>query len=221
MIMTTGQTRVLRRAAARQLGKQQRIVEIAMRHFAADGYDGAHVDDIAREAGVAKGAVFGYFGSKSGLFLAVYKAAIGTLNAYLDAPPEVLEGGFFATLGYWLDHTAQLIEESWVPYRVTLLGNYCTDLQTRREITQYLAREDPYGTRAFVQFGIDRGEVRGDIDPKIIVSLLNWSVDGCQDAIVAEELDPGLFGIHAPLPAETREYVRQFVELLRSAIGER
>lgn len=199
--------------------KRDRIIQVAMRHFAESGYDGARVDDIAREAGVAKGAVFGYFGNKAGLFLAVYQAATRSFDAYLDAPPEVVEQGFFATLGYWFDHTTHLIEESWVPYRVSLLGNYCSDLRTRREITQFLVREDPYGTRAFVQFGIDRGEIRDDIDPKMIVSLVNWSVDGCQDAIVAEELDPGLFAINAPSPERTREYVRQFLELLRSAIG--
>lgn len=199
--------------------KRERIVQVAMHHFAGDGYEGTRVDDIAREAGVAKGAVFGYFGSKAGLFLAVFEAATRSLPAYLDAPPEVLAQGFFATLGYWLDHTAHLIEESWVPYRVCLLGTYCTDLRTRREITQYLVREDPYGTRAFVQFGIDRGEVRADVDPKMIVSLVSWSVDGCQDAFLAEELDPGLFALNATSPERTREYVRQFLELLRGAIG--
>lgn len=190
-----------------------------MRHFATDGFDGARVEDIAREAGVAKGAVFAYFETKAGLFLAAYKAATQSFHAYLDAPAGVLDAGFFATLSYWLAHTTQLIQESWVPYRVSLLGNYCSDLRTRRDITQYLAREDPYGTRAFVTFGIERGEVRSDVDPKVIVSLFNWSVDACQDAIVAEELDPGLFSVRAPARDATDEYVRQFVELLRSAIG--
>jgi len=199
--------------------KRDRIVGAAMRHFAQHGYDGARVDDIAREADVAKGAVFGYSGNRAGIFLATYQAATRSFHAYLDAPPEVVEQGFFATLGYWLDRTAHLVEESWIPYRVSLLGNYCSDLRTHWEITQFLVREDPYGTRVCVQFGIDRGEIRDDIDPKMIVSLVNWSVDGCHDAIVADELDPGLFALNAASPDRTREYVRQFRELLRSAIG--
>ncbi|MGH3422206.1 MAG: hypothetical protein ACRDOD_21740, partial [Streptosporangiaceae bacterium] len=140
---------------------------------------------------------------------------------YLEAPPEILEQGFFAVISYWIEHTPHMINEDWVPYRVTLLGNYCSSLQLRREITQFLVREDPYGTQAFVQFGIDRGEIRTDIDMKMIVSLVDWLMDRVQDAIVTEELDPGLFG-SATQSLQMRELrVRQFVELLRSAIGTR
>jgi AcrR family transcriptional regulator len=207
------------RAPARQAARQERIVSVAMRHFAERGYDGVHIEEIAREADVAKGAVFGYFSSKAGLFLAAYQAAAHSFSTYLEAPPEVIEQGFFATIAYWIDATPHMVDEDWVPYRVTLLGNYCSSLELRREITQFLVREDPYGTQAFVQFGIDRGEIRTDIDVKMIVSLVDWLMDRIQDAIVTEELDPGLFG-SATQPLQAQELrVRQFVELLRSAIG--
>jgi hypothetical protein len=44
-------------------------------------------------------------------------------------------------------------------------------------------------------------------------------MDRCQDAIVTEELDPGLFGSAAQSPQMRDLRVEQFVELLRSAIG--
>jgi AcrR family transcriptional regulator len=192
-----------------------------MRHFAERGYEDVRIEEIAREAGVAKGAVFGYFDSKAGLFLAAYQAAARSFSAYLDAPAEILAEGFFPVITYWIEHTPHLIHEDWVPYRVTLVGNYCSSLQLRREITQFLLRDDPYGTQAFVQFGIARGEIRTDIDTKMVVSLVDWLMDRCQDAILTEELDPGLFGSAAP-SAQMRDLrVRQFVELLRSAIGTR
>jgi AcrR family transcriptional regulator len=190
-----------------------------MRHFAERGYEDVRIDDIAREADVAKGAVFGYFESKAGLFLAAYRAAARSFSGYLDAPAEVVAAGFFAVITYWIEHTPHLIHEDWVPYRVTLLGNYCSSLQVRREITQFLLREDPYGTRAFVQFGIDRGEIRTDIDSRMVISLVDWLMDRCQDALVTEELDPGLFGSAAQSPQTQELRVQQFVELLRSAIG--
>lgn len=196
-------------------------MRVAMRHFAERGYDGVRIEEIAREAGVAKGAVFGYFTSKDGLFLAAYQAAARSFSCYLDAPPEVLAAGFFAVITYWIEHTPHLIHEDWVPYRVTLLGNYCSSLQLRREITQFMLREDPYGTQAFVQFGIDRGEIRTDIDAKMLVSLVDWLMDRCQDAIVTEELDPGLFGSAAQSTQMRDLRLQQFVELLRSAIGTR
>ena len=168
---------------------------------------------------MAKGAVFGYFETKAGLFLAAYQAAARSFPAYLDAPPEVCAEGFFAILRYWIDATPHLIHEDWIPYRVTLIGNYCAGLQLRREITQFLAREDPYGTQGFVRSGIARGEIRRDIDPQMIVSMVNWLMDRVQDAMVTEELDPGLFG-YATQSAEQRDLrVNEFIELLRSAVA--
>ena len=209
------------RALPRQLAKRERIVRVSMEQFAAHGYEGTTAEAIAAAAGVSKGAVFGYFGSKAGLFLAAYEAAANSFSKYLDAPASVLDAGFFAVIAHWLERTPLLIRENWVPYRVTLLGNYCSDLPLRRSITQFLRREDPYGTHAFVSFGIDRGEVRTDIDAAMIVSLVDWLMDRCQDAIVTEELDPGLFSQQAA-SAELRDArLLQFVELLRGAVGQR
>ncbi|HET6715081.1 MAG TPA: TetR/AcrR family transcriptional regulator, partial [Actinomycetota bacterium] len=66
--------------------KRDRIVGSAMRQFAEHGYQGAKVEDIAIELGIAKGSIFQHFGSKSGLFLQAYKRAVLTLPAWLDAP---------------------------------------------------------------------------------------------------------------------------------------
>jgi AcrR family transcriptional regulator len=209
------------RAPERQRAKQRRIVEVAREHFATRGYEAARIEEIAAEAGVSKGAVFGYFDTKAGLFLAAYQAATRSFQPYLDAPADVREQGFFAVISYWIQRSPHLIHEDWIPYRVTLIGNYCSGLQLRREITQFLLRQDPYGTRAFVRFGVERGEVRDDIDPRMIVSMVDWLMDRCQDAIVTEELDPGLFGYHTQ-PPEVRDLrVREFVELLRGAVGAR
>jgi AcrR family transcriptional regulator len=215
-----GQGRKPVRAAQRQRAKRERIIQAAMEHFARHGYDGARVEMIAAAAGVSKGCAFSYFTSKAGLFLAAYRAAALSFPRYLDAPAEVLDQGFFAVITYWLKRTPRMIQEDWIPYRVTLLGNYCSDMQIKRWITQFLTREDPCGTGAFVQFGIDRHEVRTDIDAKMVTSVVNWLVDRCQDAIVAEELDPGLFGYHTQSPQARDMRVRQFVELLRSAVGD-
>ncbi len=207
------------RAGDRQRAKQDKIIAIAMEHFAARGYEGARAEAIAAAAGVSKGAVFSYFGSKAGLFLATYQAATRTFSKYLDAPEEVLDAGFFATISYWLAQTPHLIHEDWIPYRVALIGSYSADLRLKREIGKYMQREDPYGTAEFVRFGVDRGEVRRDIEIELIISMVDWMIDRCQDAIVTEELDPGLFGYFTQSAQTRQRRVAQFVELLRSAIA--
>ncbi len=129
-------------------------------------------------------------GPRPGLFFEAYKRAVTSLPAWLDAPQDVLDEGFFATLMYWLERTEHLIHEDWIPYRVALIGNYGTDLGLKRDINRFLVSEDPYGTLEFVEFGIERGEVRDDIDLEMIVSMVDWLAGSLQDALVTEELDP-------------------------------
>jgi len=203
----------------RSEAKRARILETAMRHFAERGYHAARIEDIASELSIAKGSVFQHFGSKEGLFLVAYQKAVSAFSTYLDAPAPVLARGFFETLRYWLERTDRLVHENWIPYRIALLGNYGTDLRLRQEINRFLRERDPYGTAAFVRMGTACGEVRPDIDPEMIVSLLDWTVERFQDALLSEELDPGLFSRQGKSAEKTAARIGQFLELLRSAVG--
>ena len=223
-----GHTKMLRLAAKGPLerpaptprleAKRARIVDAALRHFAEHGYHAARIEDLSAQLGVAKGSIFQYFGSKGGLFLEVYKRAVRSFPAYLDCPSQIREKGFFETLRYWLLRTERLVREDWIPYRVALLGNYGVDLALKREINRFLLAEDPYGSTAFVRLGIARGEVRSDIDPALIVSILDWTMERFQDALLTEELDPGLFP-HPADPEKNQARINQFLMVLRGAIG--
>ena len=48
--------------------KQDRMINAALKVFATNGYKHASTDDIVAEAGISKGLLFHYFGSKLGLF---------------------------------------------------------------------------------------------------------------------------------------------------------
>jgi AcrR family transcriptional regulator len=208
-----------RRHSPRSLAKRESIIECAMRHFAEQGYQGARIEDMAAELQIAKGSVFQHFGSKAGLFLEVYRRAATSLPAWLDAPEQVRAEGFFAVVTYWFDRTEHLVKEDWIPARVTLIGDYCTDLDLKREINRFRVSEDPYGTLEFVEWGQSLGEVRGDLDVEVIASMVDWLSNSLQDALVAEELDPGLFHRWSHQPERQRTRVVHFQTLLRSAIG--
>jgi hypothetical protein len=144
---------------------------------------------------------------------------VRSLPSYLAAPEEVRDRGFFEVLRYWLARTEHLIHEDWIPYRVSLLGNYGTDLTLKREINRFLLAEDPYGTVAFVRFGLQRGELRRDLDQEMIVSILDWTMERFQDALLTEELDPGLFRSHGDPQEKKDARIAQFLAILRRAIG--
>jgi hypothetical protein len=100
-----------------------------------------------------------------------------------------------------------------------LVGNYGTDLELKRELNRFLVSEDPYGTLDFVEWGQQRGEVRADLDLETIVSLVDWTSSAIQDALVTEELDPGLFHRWRSQPERQRMRLDHFAVLLESAIG--
>jgi len=216
--MSTGD-RAKRGAGAEQ--RRDRIVDVAMRHFAEHGYRASRVEDIATEVGVAKGTVFLDFGSKEELFLAAYQRAVSMLPAWLDAPPEIVLAGFWSTLDWWLERTEEVVGQDWVPNRVAVIGRYDAGLGVRRPIDRFMRSEDPYGTLDFVEDGVRRGELREDIDVEMLASMVDWLAERFQDALVTEELDPGLFHRHANQPHRTQTRIDEFVELLRSAIGTR
>ncbi|MGZ4132042.1 MAG: TetR/AcrR family transcriptional regulator [Actinomycetota bacterium] len=210
--MTEGRTRRVAEAEDRR----DRIVASAMRHFAEHGYRGARVEDIAQDVGVAKGTVFLDFGSKEGLFLAAYQRAVQMLPAWLDAPTEVVEAGFWVTLDFWLQRTEEFVNEDPVANRIAMIGRYDTGLGLRRPIDRFMRSEDPYGTLEFVEYGVRRGEVRSDCDPEMLASMLDWLAERFQDALVSEDLDPGL--IHRQ-PERRGMRIKEFVEILRSGIA--
>ena len=199
--------------------RRDQIVDAAMRQFAERGYRGARVEDIANEVGVAKGTVFLHFRNKEGLFMAAYREAVGQLPAWLDAPQEVVDEGFWAVLDYWLRRTEDFLTEQWVANRVAMMGRYDTGLGLRRPIDRLMRSEDPYGTLEFVEFGVRRKDIRDDVDVEMIASMLDWVAERFQDALGSEELDPGL--VHRqPFQPERRDArIREFLELLRTGIS--
>jgi hypothetical protein len=111
------------------------------------------------------------------------------------------------------------LDEAWVPNRVAMIGRYDTGLGLRQPIDRFMRSEDPYGTLEFVEFGVRRGEVRGDVDVEMIASMLDWLLERFQDVLGSEELDPGL--VHRkPFQPERREArIREFLQVLRSGIA--
>lgn len=93
-----------RASAADAAETARRILEVATSHFADRGFASASVDEIARTAGVTRGAVYHHYASKTGLFSAVAAAqqrgiadAIATATAR-SRPAYALRDGSHAFL---------------------------------------------------------------------------------------------------------------------------
>jgi AcrR family transcriptional regulator len=69
--------------------RRREIVEIAIAHFAQNGYNGTSTDHVAREAGISQPYLFRLFGSKKELYLA---AAQRSIDAQYAAFAEAAKG---------------------------------------------------------------------------------------------------------------------------------
>jgi AcrR family transcriptional regulator len=70
--------------------RQERILHAAVTCFARRGYYATTMEEIAAEAGIAKGAAYVYYASKEALFLALYDGWGCTLREEVTAAVEAL-----------------------------------------------------------------------------------------------------------------------------------
>src|SRR5262245_62232911 len=67
----------------RPAGKRERILDAAIKVFAAEGFYNAKVSQIAQAAGVADGTIYLYFKSKDDLLINLFEDRMERVNANL------------------------------------------------------------------------------------------------------------------------------------------
>ena len=192
---------------ARGVEKRRRVYEAALAEFAEHGVENARVEDIVATAEVSWGTFFRYFPRKEDVLLEaaveeygrrVMPAVVKLLEA--DAPTrDIVETLFDGLTRSSLPphvHGAMLHEVMNLPTRfASLLGE--GDEPVLMLLRRVLAR------------GVERGEVRDDVDPLILASVL-----------AAGTLFPVAQGAYGELPA--LQAVRQVgdpVAVLRQALS--
>ena len=68
--------------------KKQAILNAGFKIFGDYGYTKASIEDIVNEAGISKGSLFYYFGSKKNYFLYLYEYAASIMKQQVDGPCE-------------------------------------------------------------------------------------------------------------------------------------
>ena len=153
--------------------KQTLILQAAVRVFAAQGYEATRVGDIAREAGVAYGLVYHYYGSKEAVLEAVFHEQWGRLLAAVALAEETGEDA-----GEQLELVVKIVLRAWRddPDLVRLLV---------REITRSPHIQDELDEigQAFatlqriVERGQSDGTFRAGLDPQIAAWMLYGALE--------------------------------------------
>jgi AcrR family transcriptional regulator len=167
--------------------KRSLILEAAVRAFARKGFDGTRMADVAREAGVAYGLVYHYFGSKDAVLQAVFREAWGRLLAAVAVAEET-----GTSAADQLTLVVRIVLRVWrdEPDLVRLLV---------REVTRnpHISEELDEIGRAFgslermIRRGQEAGTLRGDVDPRLAAWMLYGALEEVLTAWVLGQLPDG------------------------------
>jgi AcrR family transcriptional regulator len=97
-----------------QARTRQLVLEAAERLFLSDGFGATSLEDIAREAGFSKGAVYSNFAGKTDLFFAVLERQFVELAEQLRQAVTAEDDALsqLAAVGTWYEHFLQ-VESGW------------------------------------------------------------------------------------------------------------
>jgi AcrR family transcriptional regulator len=167
-----------------------RLLEIAVRRFAADGYRRTSVSDIAREAGLTPAAAYAYFAGKEALFKAAVDADAAALidkarAAIPDAPIIERFGVLVATLA---EHLVERLDEHPLARRVLagrepeVVGRLL-DLPSLKALVADNAEQ--------LAAAQEKGEIRQDVDPALLSEGLESIVLSLLMAHLQAGVEPG------------------------------
>src|SRR3954462_14441769 len=187
--------------------KRRQILAAAVRVFAAQGYEATRVGDIAKEAGVAYGLVYPYFGSKDAVLEAVFREQWGRLLAVVALAEETGE-----TAPEQLELVVKIVLRSWRddPDLVRLLV---------REITRspHIRAERDERGQAFASLerivvrGQEEGTFRADVDARVAAFMLYGAMEEVLTGWVLGQLRDDADGV----AAAEREVIATMVGGLR------
>ena len=188
--------------------KSRRILDAAVRVFAAQGYEASRVGDVAKEAGVAYGLVYHYYASKEAVLEAVFREAWGRLLAAVALAEETGQDA-----SEQLELVVKIVLRAWRddPDLVRLLVREVTrnpHIQDELdEIGQAFA-----SLERMVRRGQADGSFRAELDPK----LAAWMLYGALEEVLSGWVLGQLPDDAAAVSAAEREVTATMVGGLRA-----
>jgi len=157
--------------------KQNHIIDAALTAFARNGYKKTSISDIAERAGIAKGMVNYYFGSKKNLYLHLAELCFGILNKTMEENYDASVTEYFDRLKMMADIKIAAMKEHPAIYPFIASIYHETDEEVRNELNHYFS--EGYKTReSLITRDVDVSRFKADIDPKMLDRLFAWAAEG-------------------------------------------
>ena len=153
--------------------KRIEILQAAVKVFSEAGFEGAKIEDIAKEAGIGKGTVYEYFDSKTTLFQEMFRY---TVEKYREGQMQALAQGddFREKLINFSKYHADYLRE-----HLDVVNTSALSLSLSEELRSQLMREWTLITRTLedmVQEAIQNGELRANVDKEMAAACIMGSI---------------------------------------------
>jgi TetR/AcrR family transcriptional regulator, fatty acid metabolism regulator protein len=167
--------------------KRRQLLDAAVRVFARKGYHASRVGDIAEEAGVAHGLLYHYFASKDQVLEAVFHENWSVLLARIASVEETDEPA-----ADQLRHITAIVLRTWL-HLPDVVRVVIREFGRSPELADRIG-ELAQPIEAFarvIERGIQRGEFRQDVVPRVAATVVYGSIDELLTAWVLDRLPSG------------------------------
>jgi AcrR family transcriptional regulator len=193
--------------------KRRRILEAAIQEFAEYGFDYASTNRITSSAGIGKGMLFHYFGSKRELFLYSFRFAYEEYNRFFYTAARDLPNELFARAATWQEIKLDYYR------RMPMAGRFLSNgfLGSRGELRATLEeiRDRDYAEKiAYFTEGAELAELRSGVSARRAVELVVAASEGIESLLIRRYWSPD-----EPFPEEgLRREFREYLELIKYGI---
>lgn len=173
--------------------KKHAILNAGFRIFGEYGYSKASIEDMVKEAGISKGSLFYYFGSKKNYFLFLYEYAANMMKQLVDGPGE-------DRISSYLDKTdffERLEDIKNRKMKMTILHPYMGDFIKK---AHFEAAKDVYKDIQLINQrlaheritdffdNLDVYKFKDGVDPYMVLQLISWCSEGVVNQIQLKNL---------------------------------
>lgn len=166
--------------------KQKHIIDAALLVFGRNGYKKASIADIAEEAGIGKGMVMYYFGSKKNLYLYLAEFCKKIMVEEMEKRFDKNVTDFFDKLKMITNIKISVMKRHPSVFLFLTSLYHETHKEVRDEIKQFLA--DGINIRGrWVFDGTDTTKFKDDVNPQLLEKILVWTGEGMADSIPTDK----------------------------------
>ena len=182
--------------------KQEHIINAALTVFGRNGYKKTSVADIAGEAGIAKGMVIYYFGSKKNLYLYLAGRCNKILMDEIEAGVDRSVSDFFDRIKMATEIKIAMMRRH--PAILSFIASmyYETDKEVADDLRKFM--DEGFGYREKVLMdGTDVSKFKDGVNPKLLDRFFVWASEGmANDLLINKSID------------RVDSFVKEFYELL-------